>query len=351
MAARRADYVPLAIDLYGDQDTLNLAGDFQQISMLAEEHVMPAIKSFAARYPLIGVVYGSGFEQHAESLKAISKVMTLFGNGGEVFDRLSDKPRFFSTLKNLGIACPEVCFYPPILGEGWLIKPTQGQGGFGIREYRPELIESSPHYWQKYQAGEAHSVLFLANGEDYEIVGFNTQWTTAINTGETFVFSGIINHAELTESQKLNIAGWLAKLVREYSLKGLNSLDFIQSGEASYVLEVNPRPPASTQLYDADLFFRHIRACQGELLGVRPKQVGFSGIQIVYAPRNLLIPNSFQWPQNTLDLPMANAIVHTGQPICSMISHAQDPQTLRRQLQKQHDFIINALDRLPTHGL
>ena len=59
------------------------------------------------------------------------------------------------------------------------------------------------------------------------------------------------------------ITGWLKQLVPVFALKGLNSLDFIHADDCSYVLEINPRPSASMQLYDEDLLNRHIQACEG----------------------------------------------------------------------------------------
>ena len=340
-AAQQAGLKPLAIDLWGDLDTQGYAEDIQLIPSLAGEHLLPAIDYFVSRYPVTCVVYGSGFERHPDSLVWMSGRLTLLGNQPEVFARLQDRQAFFSLLTALQIPYPEVSFHTPEQDTGWLVKPLHGQGGIGIRRYRGDKITEPAVYWQKYQEGIPHSVLFLADGNRSQIIGFNRQWTVPLNDRDEFVFSGIINSAELSLEQKTQLSGWLAKLVPELSLKGLNSLDFIQFGQTSHVLEINPRPPASMQLYGADLFVRHIKACQGQLLDYGREQVGFTGYQVVYAQQDTQIPGGFEWPEGSLDLPSADTIISTGQPICSMITRSKGPQQVLEQLLKKQALIIN----------
>ncbi|NOS73856.1 MAG: ATP-grasp domain-containing protein, partial [Methyloglobulus sp.] len=339
-AAQQAGFKPLAIDLYGDQDTCWYAEETQQIHSLAEKHLMPALDYFVNHYPVTCVVYGCGFEQQPDSLKSMGDRLTLLGNQAGVFAKLHDKAAFFSLLNALAIPYPDVAFHNP--GHDvtdLLIKPMHGQGGVGIRRCRTGEAAEPSTYWQKYQEGVPHSVLFLADGIRSQIIGFNRQWTTPLNDKDEFIFSGIINSTELSLEQKNQISDWVDKLVAELSLKGLNSLDFIQHGQTSYVLEINPRPPASMQLYDADLFARHIKACQGELLDYKPVQAGFTAYQIVYAQRDTLIPDGFEWPDGVMDMPNAGSIISTGQPICSMITHEKEPQQVLEQLKNKQELI------------
>lgn len=350
-AAQQAGLKPLAVDLWGDQDTQACAEEIQQILSLAEEHLLPAINYFLRKYPVTYVVYGSGLEQYPGSLRCIDSRLIVLGNQPEVFARLHDKSAFFSLLKALEIPYPEVSFRKPDQDVAWLLKPMQGQGGVGIRKYRSGESAEPSFYWQKYQEGVAHSALFLADGKHSQVVGFNRQWTIALNSRDEFIFSGLINSTELSVGQKNQISAWLDKLVPELSLKGLNSLDFIQSGQTSYVLEINPRPPASMQLYDADLFVRHIKACQGELVDYQPGQDGFTAYQIVYAQQDMQIPDDFEWPEGVVDIPNAGSIISTGQPICSMIAHAKEPDEVLEQLLIKQALINQPYDRFQTHGI
>ncbi len=350
-AANLAGLKAMAIDLYADFDIVQYAEMVEQIPSLTPNDLNRALDKIFHRYSVDYAVYGSGFENCPDSLEVLANRLTLFGNLPEVVERMHDKSAFFALLDRLKIPYPVVSFVAPKSGDDWLVKPMRGQGGRGIRKYGYVEEIDSKDYWQKFQEGEPHSVLFLADGKRSQVVGFNRQWTTTLNEKDEFIFSGIVNASELTDKQKTKIAGWLDILVEELSLKGLNSLDFIQSGPLSYVLEINPRPPASMQLYDADLFIRHIKACEGDLYDIKQKTNRISAYQIVYAKQNLTIPFGFVWPEGTQDLPHANTGINAGQPICSMIMHAQDPETVMELLQKQQEFIINALDRFQTHGI
>jgi methenyltetrahydromethanopterin cyclohydrolase len=351
-AAHNAGFKPLVIDVFSDFDTQQYAADFKRLSALTIEHLTPALDYFVKHYGVTQVVYGSGFEQHPDSLRYLASRCTLSGNSPETFDLLHDKPRFFATLKQLNIPYPETVFVPPDNTDNWLIKPLRGQGGVGIRHWNTNLGLDSQVYWQKYQAGTQHSVLFLADGQHLQVIGFNTQWTThdhsfpraawECSNGtprhvemNEFIFAGIINHCDLADSHKAQITNWLTKLVPAFALTGLNSLDFIHTNGNSFVLEINPRPPASMQLYDADLLRRHINV--GATLVAQPPQSGYTGYQIIYAQQDTRIPDGYIWENGVMDTPAAGAICHTGQPICSIIAHQSQAHAVLHELTlKQH---------------
>ena len=184
-------------------------------------------------------------------------------------------------------------------------------------------------------------MLFLADGQQAQVVGFNSQWPVRLSETQEFVFSGVINNADLSDEHKAVVTGWLKQMVPAFGLKGLNSLDFIHADDCSYVLEINPRPSASMQLYDQDLLVRHIQACGG-LWGrfqspVTPgtgrlKSPPQTGYQIVYAERDLIIPEQFEWPDWCMDLPKPGNMCRAGQPICSIIAHQKNSQSVAEQL-------------------
>ncbi len=320
-AAKNAGLKPLVIDLFADLDTQGCAAAFYRIPLLTEQHLAPAVDYFIHCYAVAHVIYGSGFEYCPESLNYLNSRLILLGNSPDTFVKLHNKPEFFSVLAALDIASPEVAFTAPNDADDWLVKPMQGQGGMGIKRFLNNNTAKSPCYWQKYQAGTQHSVLFLANGQLMQVLGFNTQWTAGSSGTEEFIFSGVTHSSDLSNEHKARVTDWLDKIVPVFMLKGLNSLDFIQSGVNSYVLEINPRPSASMQLYDGDLIIDHIRASQGELSDYNFVQNGYSAYQIVYADRDVLIPEAFLWPDWCMDLPEPGSLIQTGQPVCSIIAH------------------------------
>lgn len=324
-AAKNAGLKPLVIDLFADLDTQGYAIAFRQIPSLTEQHLAPAVDYFIDHYAVSYVIYGSGFENYPESLYYLSSRLIMLGNSPDTFVKLHNKPEFFSVLDALNITYPDVAFKAPNDSDNWLVKPMQGQGGAGIKRYHNNPEPSA--YWQKYQTGTQHSVLFLADGQLMQVLGFNTQWTASFGETEEFIFSGVANSSELLNEHKALVTDWLNKIVPVFALKGLNSLDFIHAGDRSYLLEINPRPSASMQLYnDADLLVRHIKASQGELSDYKFVQDGHSAYQIVYVDQDVLIPEAFAWPDFCMDLPKPGSLIHTGQPVCSIIIHQNEPK-------------------------
>jgi uncharacterized protein len=346
-AAKNAGLKPLVIDLFADLDTQCHAEAFKQIPSLAEEHLIPSVDYFIEHYAVTHVVYGSGFEYYPESLRYLGTRLVVLGNLPDTFVKLHNKPVFFSSLDKLNIPYPDVCFYAPDCAGNWLVKPMHGEGGLRIKRYHPKDRPESAVYWQKFQAGKQHSVLFLANGQEVQVIGFNTQWTVSLNEIEEFIFSGIINSCALLSDQKELITDWLKKLVPAFALKGLNSLDFIQAGDKSFVLEINPRPSASMQLYDADLLNRHMKASLGELTDYC-LPAGYTGYQIVYAEQDVLIPEAFAWPPWCMDLPVSGVMCRTGQPICSIIVHQNEAHSVINELLIKQ---LNLIKGFYPHGI
>ncbi|HEY8159060.1 MAG TPA: ATP-grasp domain-containing protein [Methylobacter sp.] len=357
-AAKNAGLKPLVIDLFADLDMQGYAEDFRRTASLAEQDLAPAVDYFIQRYAVTLVIYGSGFECFPESLHYLSSRLIMLGNHPDVFARQLDKPVFFSTLDDLSIPYPEVAFSTPACTDDWLIKPMQGQGGTGIKLYHIGDEAKEPVYWQKFQSGTSHSVLFLADGQQVQVVGFNSQWPVRLSETQEFVFSGVVNFTDLSDEHKTVISGWLRQMVSVFGLKGLNSLDFIHVDGCSYVLEINPRPSASMQLYDENLLVRHIQSCvegasvvaltpeTGRLMS--PPQIGY---QIVYAEQDLIIPGQFEWPPWCMDLPKSGDMCRAGQPICSIIAHQKNSQSVVEKLRTQQQLIISKLKGFDRHGI
>ena len=349
-SAAKAGYRPLVIDLYGDSDTCRYSEECCCLPSLAKEFLLPAVDRFVARYGVSFAVYGSGFECFQPSLVSLAKKLTVWGNSPEIFSQFNNKRLFFNQLKNMSIPFPEVRFVKPTAPDGWLFKPFSGFGGVEISYFNGKL-KNTPGYWQQYQAGHAHSALFVVDGVQARTLGFNRQWTIKLNDENEFIFSGIINATDLTAEQKQVVSVWVDQLAAVYTLKGLNSLDFIRQGSEVYLLEINPRPPASLQLYGGDLLTLHIKACQGELSDNAVTTSPVCGVKIIYANRPIRIPGNFSWPPGAMDIPKAGSLINTHQPICSIIARQNKPETVLRQLNQTQDFILNQLARLQIHGI
>ena len=92
-------------------------------------------------------------------------------------------------------------------------------------------------------------------------------------------------------SQTDEIARAIALITSELGLVGLNSADFLVSADAVWLLEVNPRPGATLDVFEPDegaLFAHHVAACDGRLTPSSPSLM-IKAAEIVYAPYDIVL--------------------------------------------------------------
>lgn len=115
--------------------------------------------------------------------------------------------------------------------------------------------------------------------------------------------------------------------VFEAGLVGFNGLDALVREKEFVVLEVNPRPGATFELYEtkcADSFFAmHLRACNGELPSESRISSAAQAHAVVYAPRSVVISESQGWPYWCSDLSMPGTAIAAGAPLCMVHANRQ----------------------------
>jgi len=338
--ARQAGLLPLLVDCFADTDSRTLAVDWRLIGSLHVEDVRIAVTQLRYSHRLDLVIYGSGLEGYPDTVDYLQRQGHLLGNSGEVIRALQQKAAWFSRLSTLGIAFPETQFIPPQHCKGWLLKPWVGEGGTDIRRYMDEDgADSSRYYWQRFQAGVSMSALFAAGNGEVKILGFNRQWCEE----GSFAFSGISNVAEISAAVNRTVTEWLLKLTAAVPLCGLGSLDFLAEGDECYFLEINPRIPASAQLYGGQAFSAHCSACAGKVAEIAVDRQPTMVYQIVFAANSVRIPEDVNWPAYVFDRPAAGSIIGKGQPICSIIAAADGAGRLAEGLVAhiQHILKVN----------
>ncbi|MEY4767399.1 MAG: hypothetical protein RL637_38 [Pseudomonadota bacterium] len=333
-ATRNIDCIPLVIDCYADQDTQDLAYAYWRVSNFAWTHLSPLIQFIKCSYQPRYLIYGSGFEQHLNSLHYLANNFEIIGNSALIYQHLNKSPRLFQQLDQCNITYPEIRWALPKTDlSQWLIKPIYSSGGIGIRYANSQFALNQSIYYQRYIRGDNLSVLFIANGQQAKIIGINRQFITKLDSTRPFIFSGIINNICLPIQQQQLLMLWINQLTAVYRLSGLNSLDFILSNHRCYFLELNPRISASMQLYDADLLRLHLQAYYGKLTNIDKINL-HKMYQIFYAPQSCMIPKQMNWPENCVDIPVAETLINRGQPLCSVIVSATTIKQIYLQIRR-----------------
>jgi predicted ATP-grasp superfamily ATP-dependent carboligase len=101
----------------------------------------------------------------------------------------------------------------------------------------------------------------------------------------------------------------------------LNSADFMVDGDDFWILEINPRPGATLDIFEADgasLFTLHTGACAGDLPDEAPRLDGAKASAIFYAERDVIAPERFEWPSWSADRPNAGIAIKAGEPLCTV---------------------------------
>ncbi|MBR2536095.1 MAG: ATP-grasp domain-containing protein [Hyphomicrobium sp.] len=333
-SARRAGYVPLVADAFGDMDTIAAAGAVRAVDD-AMNHGFRAKPLIAALDALvantdtkpIGIVLGSGLEDKLRLVEILDRRYTLLGCSPEAMRHCKDPLVFFPVLDELGIAHPETHIAPPDDCAEWISKRIGGSGGRHIRNCTPDTRAKPRRYFQKHIDGTRISVSAII-AEDGIATTFSRQWTSP-SDAQPFRYGGAVS---LPESETRSAASMLTtvdKLARAFNLRGLTSFDFIVDGETAYLLEINPRPGATLDVFDdaqGSLFNAHIEAVLGQPLDRRGGDLEASrAAAILHADRGGLTLGNYDWPEWSADRGAPGTFVPAGAPLATVFADAATP--------------------------
>jgi uncharacterized protein len=324
VSARRGGYLPLVVDFFGDQDTVaaaqahvTLCGEVAQ--GFGEHELMTALERLAARHAPAGVVCGTGFEDRPQVLARLAQRWRLFGNSADTVARVKDPEIFAASCRDCDIAHPRISLSRPPAREGWVAKRRGGSGGFHVAA-APGRESGEGVYYQSRVPGTPVSALLLANGVSAVVLGFSVQWACPTSR-HPFRYGGAVRPADIAPGLAERLAESACRLAAALSLTGLNSADFMLEGDDFWILEVNPRPGATLDIFETDggsLFSLHLAACAGDLIDDAPRLDGAKASAIFYAEGDVIAPARFEWPNWCADRPTAGIAIKAGAPLCTV---------------------------------
>jgi predicted ATP-grasp superfamily ATP-dependent carboligase len=322
-SARRGGYVPLVADFFGDEDTLQVAGAHVQFSGrlahgIEEHHLMQALDELSRDCQPVGLVCGSGFEDRSALLSELARRWRLFGNAASKVATIKDPEGLAALCKAVAIPFPDWSAKRPLAPDDWLTKRIGGAGGAHIRP--ASHAAAGAVYYQRKMPGVPVSALFLAAGGHAELIGFSVQWCSP-TTDKPYRYGGAVRPAPLVATMQDVLAAGVDRLANAASLVGLNSADFLVAGDRYWLLEVNPRPGATLDIFEpprGSLFARHISACVGSLAAVPWDDDGAKATAIVYAEEDISSFPALDWPDWTADRPRPGSTVPAGEPLCTV---------------------------------
>ena len=354
-AAASDGFGVVALDLFGDLDTCAVASRWFGIGEPANlqidgERVLSALALLARQGEVDGWVAGSGFEGQPGLLARGAELLPLIGTAPAAVARLRDPAQFFACLAGHHIEHPPVRLLPAADGSAWLRKDLHASGGWHIRRVRGGPAPLAPgQYLQREVAGQPMSVTFVANGSEVRLLGVNQQLVRALDASP-FAFCGVIGPLPVAADVLQRLHAIARTLSAALALRGLASLDFLLDAGRVLVLEVNPRPPASMDLYPHwQPMAAHVRAClHGELPAPRAANGPVRGHEIVFARRPLRLDAAKAEGLAALgdvhDLPGAGQRFAAGAPLCSVSAAGRNAAEVLDRLHERREALLLSLE-------
>jgi uncharacterized protein len=341
-AARRAGLQPRVVDYFNDLDTCALT-EGRLATANAERgfeaaELFDSLRFLAGDDRPIGLIYGAGFEDRPHVLAEVARYWRLIGNLPEVVVRAKDPEAIAEICERLSIPHPEIAFHPPRDLDHWLIKKTGGGGGTHILAACARSLAHG-EYYQRRVSGTPVSVLLLADGSSAIALGLSAQWATP-GASQAFRFGGAVQPANPACARELCEAA--SRIARSFALRGLNSIDFLVAGDEFHLVEINPRPGATLDIFaDADgrLLHAHVEACEGILSRAPLSFARAAASTIAYARHDLAMPE-LDWPSWCNDRQKPGTHVARDEPICSIFAEADEPFAARERVAERLDEFL-----------
>jgi len=345
-SARRAGYLPLVADAFGDSDMRATAEHSRRITDairigLRAKPVFAALAELTAAAPQrpIGLILGSGFEDRPKLVAALAQRYRLIGNDAAAIAASKDPVALAALLKARDIPHPETRKLPPASMHGWLAKRIGGSGGTHI-DPAPVGPPGPRRYYQRRLDGEAVSLLAIATANTVHFIGFSRQWPAG-NGPRPFRYGGAVGPVSLGAEIEAAMAFAAVEVCSALKLIGLVAFDFLLAGDTPYLLEVNPRPGATLDVFDDEkgaLFEAHLAACEGRSAPL-PTLSGARAAAILYADQGALVIGHTPWPDWTADRPDPGVRIPRYRPIATVYADGQSQdEALQRCRQRLEEL-------------
>ncbi len=309
-----------ALDRFGDVDLRAVAGG-------ARVGSNEALAALAAGVEANAIAYGAGFENRPDLVARLAEGRELLGTPPELLAAVRDPWAVGAAARACGARAPETRSGGELAGAGrqgpWLRKPQRGGGGRGVRGWAGGRLWPA-EIVQRRVDGLSCSAVAIGDGRRAAVLGLTEQ----LHRRPGFGWMGNSTPPRLPDPELAELDGQLRAVCDEvaarFGVRGAFGVDAVWDGRHAWVLEVNPRPPASLELFGPGCFDAHVRGARG--LGLptagTPPATRCAKVKLVlFAGRDLRAPDPGWWPPGlTRDIPHAGETIRRGAPVCTLIS-------------------------------
>lgn len=313
----------VALDRFGDVD-------LRAIARGATASGNDALAALAAGIEADAVVYGSGFENRPDLVSRMSSERELLGTPPELLAAVRDPWAVAVAARAAGARAPETRAAGDLgarPGDGWLRKPRHGGGGRGVRRWAGGALRRS-EILQRRVDGLSCSAAAIGDGRAAAMLGLTEQ----LHLVPDFAWIGNVTPPRLPAGERDELDGQLgavcAEVAARFGVRGAFGVDAVWDGRHAWVLEVNPRPPAALELFDAGTFATHVRGARRLGLPATGSPSAGSDLRmklVLFADRPVRAPEPGWWPPGLVrDIPHAGEAIRRGSPVCTFVAAGAD---------------------------
>lgn len=365
-SAIQGGYDVVTLDYFGDRDQRALVQNYA----LQRDFDLPfsaqALLEASDGLEFDAVAFTSNLENHPQVVEELGRGRRLLGNPPRVLREVRDWSKLRAVCDEEGIP------YPTTLLPGeeteadpeisWLHKPIRSGGGHDIELWTGQPLDQD-YVLQEHLQGRPASAAFVADGSRSILLAVTEQLIGREALGARgYTWCGNILPLAFRSSDGVNnilrsVERTVERLTQRFGLRGVNGIDFvIADGPDGHpqpsLVEVNPRYTASMELvdraYGVSTFDLHVRSFGGELpplsLKDRLDHSGFHGKGIVYAERDVVMPNTDGWrSEGRRDIPFSGEEIEAGHPICTVLAEGESRAGCWRTLVGKAEDVREAL--------
>ncbi len=312
-----AGYTPVAADLFADVDLCRIA-EAKRITDYPNQ-----FSGWMKEQSLDAWIYTGALENYPELVDELAQIVPLWGISGQLLGDLRDPLWLAKQCDQHGIPFPETLIAKNQLEGSWLAKSYRHSSGLGVRQLATESdwqeAERNSWYAQQRVGGRSCSAAFRIDDDGSILLGFAIH---LVNDEKEWSFRGAVVTNPTAEQHKTlcKIGDWLYAT----GARGIVGIDFIDSGDELWLLEVNPRYTATIELfektYDAYCFDRNSFQSYKETSD-------HWGKLIYYSKQPVIIKNDLhEWIDSLTedcfcaDIPHINVVIEEGQPLMTLFA-------------------------------
>lgn len=319
-----------ALDRFGDVDLRAIAPG----ATAPSNDALVALAVGAAGSGTDAVVYGAGFENRPDLVARVADGRELLGTPAELLAPVRDPWAVGAAARAAGARAPETRSAGELLPDShgsWLRKSRRSGGGRRVRQWAGGRLAPT-EILQRRIDGLSCSAAAIADGCRATVLGLTEQ----LHRPRGFAWTGNVTPPRLPEGELAELDGQLRAVCDEvaarFGVRGAFGVDAVWDGRHAWVLEVNPRPPASLELFGPGCFEAHVRGARGLGLppaGMPPAMRCAKVKLVLFAGRDVHAPEPGWWPRALVrDVPHAGARIRRGAPVCTLVSATADPAEL-----------------------